>query len=180
MLWSLHPHQLGWRPLCCCDKQLCSLSVERVLKQLPPPILSAHCLEENICGQHPDAVPCCAALHRVSQLPYCAEGNRELGHNHFLSSLHCAVVYQSFCVLLPQNVCFRQEKHFPVSCLLLTPANTWWWGSHLGNIMRAGQWGGLVASIRERWGIGKHEAERNYRALWAFVAGCLLAVKEVN
>lgn len=63
-----------------------------------PHILFAHCLEGNSCGQHPDTIPCCAVQSRVSQLLYCAEGNKELGHNHFQSFLCCAMFYQSFCV----------------------------------------------------------------------------------
>lgn len=62
MLWSLHPHQLGGRGLCCCDKQLCSLWVKRVLERPLPHILSAHCLEGNTFGQLPDTIPCCAVL----------------------------------------------------------------------------------------------------------------------
>lgn len=160
MLWSLHPHQLGWRGLCCCDKQLCSLWVKSVLERPLPHILSAHCLEGNTFGQHPDTIPCCAELQRVSQLPYCAEGNRELGHYHFLSFLHCAVVFKSFCVLGQVEVpahpstlkCMLQARGvFP--CVLLPAATTKNMGSVRPYDVTRGMSravGGLVASSRER------------------------------
>lgn len=71
---------------------------------------------------------CCAT---VSQLPSRAEWNQELGHNHFLSSLHCAVVFKSFCVLGQVEVpahpstlkCMLPAREaFP--CVLLPAATT--------------------------------------------------------
>lgn len=171
MLWILHP-QLGWRDLCCCDKQFCSFWVKWVLEWPLPHILSAHCLGGSTFGQHWDTVPCCAELESFTIASLC---RREPGiwPRPFpkllilccgLQELLCSRPNRSASSPFHPKMQASSRRNIPLCAVVAWDHMMSWEGW-------AGQWGGLVVSTGKGAAARKTGRAISPGVLWLFLVG---------
>lgn len=148
MLRILHPHQLGWRGLCCCDKQFCSFWVKWVLEWPLPHILSAHCLGGITFGQHWDTIPCCAELQSFTIASLC---RREPGTWPLPKLLIlCCGLQELLCPRPSRGASSPSHPKMQASGRRNIPLCAVAWGHEMSWEGWAGQWGGLTVRSRER------------------------------
>lgn len=127
MLWSLCAHQLGWSSLCCCDSRESWNSL--LFTSFLHIVLRGILVDNTQTPSH--AVLSKVEFHNCLTVQ---KGTRNLATTIskdpyavlcFTRAFVSQTQWRFQLTLLPQNGCFRQEKHSPASCLMLPPPKPW-------------------------------------------------------
>lgn len=170
ILWILHSHQLGWKGLCCCDKQFCSL-VKWVLEWPLPHILSAHCLGGSTFGQHKDTIPCCAELQSFTIASLCRREPGTWPRPFPKLLILCCGLQELLCPRLNRGASSPFHPKMQALGRGDIPLCAVAWGHGMSWEGWAGQWCGLAVSSRESAAAGKPGRAKSPGVLWLFPVG---------